>query len=81
MAEHLIRAEYEEDTDRTGADRPVKTWHMVRDGEAQAMCGRVLEPDARVLPDGEWGRQVEYNCHTCGALYLREVPYRDLGPE
>jgi hypothetical protein len=47
---------------------------MVRDEEAVAMCGRALTPGAAVLPEEEWGRTPEPFCHTCGAMYLREVP-------
>ncbi|KAB8163868.1 hypothetical protein FH609_019700 [Streptomyces sp. 3MP-14] len=85
---HVMRAEYAataegreaaEGTDEaTGREPsgpwPVKTWHMVREGEESAMCGRELRPDARSLSDEEWGRTPEPFCHTCGALYLREVP-------
>lgn len=67
---HLMRAEY--DTDQ--ATGPVKSWHMVRDEEAVAMCGRRLPPDGETRPDGGWGTTAEPPCHTCGALYLREVP-------
>jgi hypothetical protein len=66
---HRMRAEYV-------ADRPgvVKTWHMVRGEEAVAMCGRTLPAGADTLSDQDWGRTPEPDCHTCGALYLREVP-------
>ncbi|MBL1068604.1 hypothetical protein [Streptomyces sp. 7-21] len=68
---HAMRAEYRnEDGD---ADEIV-SWHMVRRGdEGRGMCGRELRPDARGLPESEWGRTAEPFCHTCGALYLREV--------
>lgn len=75
---HQMRAEYEtpedggEPTDREpGA---VRSWHMVRGEETVAMCGRELDPEAATRPDEEWGRTAEPFCHTCGALYLREVP-------
>ncbi|MEO3753350.1 hypothetical protein [Streptomyces sp. B6B3] len=80
---HQIRAEYadtetraEDDPGRRGRDEgpAVKTWHMVREDEPAAMCGRALTPDAAVLSEEEWGRTDESFCHTCGALYLREVP-------
>ncbi|MDT0341730.1 hypothetical protein [Streptomyces litchfieldiae] len=67
--QHLMRAEYEED--RPGA---VKTWHMVRGEDVVAMCGRALQAGAKTLSDQEWGRTAEPDCHTCGAMYLREVP-------
>ncbi|ARQ69403.1 hypothetical protein [Streptomyces marincola] len=66
---HLMRAEYEED--RRDA---VRTWHMVRGDEHVAMCGRVLRADADTLPEDSWGGTAEPDCHSCGALYLREVP-------
>ncbi|TDC12751.1 hypothetical protein E1265_29280 [Streptomyces sp. 8K308] len=75
VAEHLMRAEYLEGRNRAG-ERVVKTWHVVRDGGVEAMCGRTLEADAEVRSDEEWGQPPEKACHTCGALYLREVPYR-----
>ncbi|MGK5532581.1 hypothetical protein [Streptomyces sp. URMC 129] len=69
---HLMRAEHE---DAESADPgAVKTWHMVRGEESVAMCGRELRPDARTLPEAEWFAAAEPACHTCGALYLREVP-------
>ncbi|SOD63082.1 hypothetical protein SAMN06297387_10923 [Streptomyces zhaozhouensis] len=76
---HEMRAEYAEvdEADEAGGPAgawPVKTWHMVRPGEEEAMCGRVLRPDARGLSEAEWGRTPEPFCHTCGALYLRESP-------
>jgi acetone carboxylase gamma subunit len=47
---------------------------MVRGTETTAMCGRELDPKSAVLPADDWGRTREPFCHTCGALYLREVP-------
>ncbi|GAB3116537.1 hypothetical protein GCM10027160_25830 [Streptomyces calidiresistens] len=52
----------------------VKTWHMVRGQETRAMCGRQLAADSITRSDEDWGRTEEPMCHTCGALYLREVP-------
>ncbi|ONK12307.1 hypothetical protein [Streptomyces sp. MP131-18] len=66
---HLMRAEYEEERPES-----VKIWHMVRGEGHVAMCGRALREDAGTLPDGEWGSTAEPDCHSCGALYLREVP-------
>ncbi|MCE7083207.1 hypothetical protein [Streptomyces sp. ST2-7A] len=86
---HLMRAETRErpGTDRgtgSGATRSdatgndatgtVKTWHMVRGAETLAMCGRQLAADSVTRSDEDWGRTEEPMCHTCGALYLREVP-------
>jgi hypothetical protein len=67
--QHEMRAEYEADGER------VKTWHMVREGGGgEAMCGRPLRRDARALPAEAWGTTEEQMCHSCGALYLREIP-------
>ncbi|WP_230423633.1 hypothetical protein [Streptomyces radicis] len=76
---HVVRAEY-----RYDAPDEVKTWHMVRErrnGEIGhvAMCGRRLREDAETRPGTEWGRTDEVFCHSCGALYLREVPSQPLG--
>lgn len=67
---HELRAEYADDERRD----TVKSWHIVRGGETEAMCGHLLLPDAEARPDTDWGRTPEPMCHTCGALYLREVP-------
>lgn len=68
--DHVMRAEYAE------PEHTVRSWHMVREQElpALAMCGRELDAEAEVRPDSDWGRTAEPMCHTCGALYLREVP-------
>ena len=57
-----------------GTERAVVSWHMVRGRASEAMCGRELSADAELRPDADWGRTDEPMCHTCGALYLREVP-------
>lgn len=80
MHEHELRAEYapavESQDDPLARDLgPVRNWHMVRDAETTAMCGRELRPQAAVKPENDWGRTRERCCHTCGALYLREVPF------
>ncbi|NLU70840.1 hypothetical protein [Streptomyces sp. HNM0574] len=70
--EHEMRAEYAEGA---GPGAPVKIWHMVRRETATAMCGRELSPDAETRTAEVWGTpEGEPFCHTCGALYLREVP-------
>ncbi|MEV5593112.1 hypothetical protein [Streptomyces sp. NPDC052496] len=71
--EHEMRAEYAE-ADSPPKDAPVKLWHMVRLDGTQAMCGRELQPEAAVQPADAWGTAAaEPFCHSCGALYLREV--------
>ncbi|MCT9088764.1 hypothetical protein N4G70_07755 [Streptomyces sp. ASQP_92] len=53
----------------------LKEWHMVRGEEQRSMCGRDLAEGAAELPDDAWGTDsARPFCHTCGALYLREVP-------
>ncbi|WP_103502400.1 MULTISPECIES: hypothetical protein [Streptomyces] len=67
--EHTMRAEYtEDDPDR------VRSWHMVRGTSTTAMCGKALRADAAARSDAGWGDDPSMMCHTCGALYLREVP-------
>ncbi|MGP4109901.1 hypothetical protein ACTWP5_03145 [Streptomyces sp. 4N509B] len=71
---HQMRAEYDGQAAGEPDGAAVRSWHMVRGDEHVAMCGRALEPGARTLPESEWGRTAEPFCHTCGAMYLREVP-------
>ncbi|WP_329466705.1 hypothetical protein [Streptomyces sp. NBC_01431] len=53
----------------------LKEWHMARADEQVSMCGRDLAENADELPDDAWGtNRARPFCHTCGALYLREVP-------
>ncbi|WP_331771207.1 hypothetical protein OG948_47170 (plasmid) [Embleya sp. NBC_00888] len=63
-----LRAEYA--GDEIGA---IRLWHMIRDASDRALCGRALRSDAETRPDREWGPTQPF-CHTCGALYLRQVP-------
>lgn len=69
-----VEAEVREPDAGRGEPGEVRSWHMEREGEGVAMCGRRLVPEAATLSDEEWGRTAEPFCHTCGALYLREVP-------
>ncbi|GCE02427.1 hypothetical protein [Embleya hyalina] len=52
---------------------PIKLWHMIRNAGTDALCGRALLPHAETRSDLEWG-SIHPVCHTCGALYLRQVP-------
>lgn len=73
--EHEMRAEYADGGSPGGADAPVRMWHMVRLDGTLSMCGRELQPEAAVQPADAWGTPAaEPFCHSCGALYLREVP-------
>lgn len=73
--EHEMRAEYEEDSSPRDPEARVKIWHMVRLDDVDAMCGRRLDPNASTQPAEAWGTpEGEPFCHSCGALYLREVP-------
>ncbi|MBD0746890.1 hypothetical protein [Streptomyces sp. CBMA152] len=68
--EHHIIAEMTEPGGST-----LKEWHMVRGDADVAMCGRELDLAEKQLPADAWGtEQTRPFCHTCGALYLREVP-------
>ncbi|WP_045303556.1 hypothetical protein [Saccharothrix sp. ST-888] len=68
---HLMRAEY----GPGGRPDGVKTWHIVAEGEATAMCGRELDPGAESKDSTHWSDNPSLSCHTCGALHLRESPY------
>lgn len=72
--EHELRAEYVDG--RAAADplAEVKVWHVVRQEESTAMCGRELEAAAAVRSADDWGTPNVPICHSCGALYLREQP-------
>ncbi len=70
--EHVMRAEYPEGV-RPG-EGPVKIWHMVRGHSRTAMCGRLLEEDAATQSEEAWSAPDPIFCHTCGAMYLREIP-------
>ncbi|MGC0419936.1 hypothetical protein [Embleya sp. AB8] len=68
LAVYELRAEY------AGPDPgDIRLWHMIRNAATRALCGRALQPDAETRPDHEWGPTQPF-CHTCGALYLRQVP-------
>ncbi|GAA0585106.1 hypothetical protein [Streptomyces crystallinus] len=67
--EHHIVAEM------TAPGDTLKEWHMVRAGQEVSMCGRTLDMTRPQLPADAWGtEQARPFCHTCGALFLREVP-------
>jgi hypothetical protein len=51
---------------------------MMKDGALTALCNRDLDPAAPVAHDSEWAHTTEPLCHTCGALYLRQVPYESM---
>ncbi|MGK5543153.1 hypothetical protein ACSNOH_00115 [Streptomyces sp. URMC 127] len=71
---HEMRAEYEEGV-LPRADAPVKIWHMVRLDSTVAMCGQDLGASAATQPADAWGAPDGGPfCHSCGAVYLREVP-------
>ncbi|MFF0745481.1 hypothetical protein ACFYVL_34285 [Streptomyces sp. NPDC004111] len=53
----------------------LKEWHMARGDQEQAMCGRDLVANAEEMSEDAWGTErARPFCHTCGAIYLREVP-------
>lgn len=67
--EHRMRAETEPESDS------VKEWHIVRGDETTSMCGRELSASAPEQSADAWGTERSQPfCHSCGALFLREVP-------
>lgn len=66
-----MRAEYGPEVN----SRRVTSWHISTVGGVKAMCGRELRKDAETREPTRWSEQPDINCHTCGALFLREVPY------
>ncbi|MFC5905961.1 hypothetical protein [Streptacidiphilus monticola] len=70
MHVYQMRAEYADGV----SSGPVRWWHMVRDNGTTALCGRELDETAAIVSDEQWGKTAEPFCHTCGALYLRQVP-------
>jgi hypothetical protein len=66
-----MRAEYGSE----GPSGEVKTWHIVRGDETVALCGRDLDAAAPEQDPSLWDRTPKLNCHTCGAVFLRESPY------
>jgi hypothetical protein len=65
---------YEMRAEHSPEGGPVKVWHMVHENGTAALCGRDLDARAATRPWEAWGTTAEPFCHTCGALYLREVP-------
>ncbi|MBB4947993.1 hypothetical protein F4556_003528 [Kitasatospora gansuensis] len=69
--EHQMRAEYGPD----GQSGGVKSWHITVGDTITAMCGHELVAGGETREPTRWSEQPDLNCHTCGALFLREVPY------
>lgn len=67
-----MRAEYGPDI-RPAPDAVVKIWHMVEAGELEGLCGRDLSTHAATQSEERWGQMRDPFCHSCGALYLRQV--------
>ena len=67
-----MRAEYGPG-DQPAPHTPVKIWHMVHAGALRGLCGRDLSTAAATQSEQFWGQMTEPFCHTCGALYLRQV--------
>ncbi len=68
---HQMRAE----TGPTGTTDSVVSWHIVRDANLTALCGKELAAASPVQDAARWTLDPDHNCHTCGALFLRETPY------
>ena len=78
---HQLRAEY----GPQGRSGGVKSWHVTRSagpgGAVEAMCGRVIDPQAEARPETDWGRTERPCCQQCGSLYLHEAPLTPAGPD
>lgn len=68
-----MRAEYALGVE-AAPESSVKNWHMTRAGDTIALCGRELSPRAATQSADFWGQTTTPFCHSCGAIYLREVP-------
>lgn len=68
---HQMRAEHAE----AGSVDGVRSWHIVRGTETRALCGKALDAAAVTRSAALWTADPDLNCHTCGALLLREAPY------
>ncbi|WP_146616531.1 hypothetical protein [Kitasatospora sp. SolWspMP-SS2h] len=68
---HQMRAE----TGPDGATDSVVSWHIVRGADLVSLCGKELAATAPVEDAARWTLDPDRNCHTCGALFLRETPY------
>ncbi|GAA1164636.1 hypothetical protein GCM10009654_21850 [Streptomyces hebeiensis] len=72
--EYEMRAEYAGDASPREAGARFECWHMTRDHETTAMCGIDLDEAAATQTPDAWGTpEGQPFCHTCGALYLRQV--------
>ncbi|MFD8596910.1 hypothetical protein ACFV1L_18105 [Kitasatospora sp. NPDC059646] len=69
---HQMRAET---APAAGDPDSVVSWHIVRNADLTALCGKELSSAAPVQDATRWTLDPDRNCHTCGALYLRETPY------
>lgn len=70
-----MRAEYADDASPDARDSRPKLWHMTLQGGTEALCGLDVGPTAATRSADAWGTaEGRPFCHTCGALYLREVP-------
>lgn len=71
MVDYRMYAEY----GPGGRAAGVRSWHIVREEETVALCGRELEPGAETRDPRMWTADPDLTCHTCGALFLRQAPY------
>ncbi|MCX4553916.1 hypothetical protein OG204_31540 [Streptomyces sp. NBC_01387] len=73
--EYVMQADLEDGSSPTDEHPTVRFWHMVHVSEETALCGRELDPAAPKQSPDTWGTpESQPFCHTCGALYLRQVP-------
>ena len=68
-----LRAEY--GAAGPGDFRPVQVWHVVRDGEIEAICGHRLSSEAITRPIADWERVAhQHLCTPCRDAYRMALP-------
>lgn len=57
--------------------REVHKWHVVHDGQRQALCGRALTSGSLVLPVSDLESLYESRCEACRSGYITTFPPPD----
>ncbi|WP_327294287.1 MULTISPECIES: hypothetical protein [unclassified Streptomyces] len=73
--EYVMQAHLQEGSSPRDEHPRVQWWHIAHISETTALCGRELDPAAPKQSTDVWGTpESQPFCHSCGALYLRQVP-------
>lgn len=56
------------------AGRVINTWHIVRDTQGQALCGRELSPDAPTRSIADLPELADSRCEVCRGAYFEASP-------